>query len=196
MNLVDRAKNMIVTPKTEWEVVAAETTPQAELLTTYVLPLAGLSAIAGFIGMALIGVAGLFRVSIMVGLGLALWQIVGAVISCFVIGFIIDALAPTFGGQKNSLQAFKVAVFAYTPAWVGGVFQIIPILGSLIAVLGGLYAIYLLYLGLPRLMKSPEDKAIAYTLVVIVCAIVISFVIGAIGGMFMTAGMIGRGVLG
>ena len=95
------------------------------------------------------------------GLGLAVWNIVAAVIGCFVIAFIIDALAPTFGGQKSSLQAFKIAVYTYTPVWVAGIFQIIPFLGSLIMLLGGLYAIYLLYLGLPRVMKSPEDKSIA-----------------------------------
>ena len=197
MNLVDRAKNMIVTPKTEWNVVAAEATPQAELITGYVLPLAAVSAIAGFIGMSVIGVMGMYRLSMVAGLGLALWNIVAAIISCFVVAFIIDALAPTFGGQKSSLQAFKVAAYSYTSVWVAGVFQIIPFLGSLIMLLGALYAIYLLYLGLPRLMKSPDDKSIAYTLVVIVCAIVVSFVIMAIGGMFMTAGLLGsRGMFG
>jgi hypothetical protein len=112
------------------------------------------------------------------------------------VAFIIDALAPTFGGQKSSQQAFKVAAYSYTAAWVAGIFQIIPILGSLLAFLGALYSIYLLYLGLPRLMKSPEDKSVAYTLVVVVCAIVVSVVIFMIGGMFMTAGMLGRGMLG
>jgi hypothetical protein len=87
-------------------------------------------------------------------------------------------------------------VYAYTSSWVAGLFQIIPFLGTLIMLIGGLYSIYLLYLGLPKLMKSPEDKSIAYTLVVIVCAIVVSFVIMAIGGMFITAGMVGRGMFG
>ena len=197
MNLVDRAKNMILTPKTEWNVAAAEATPQAELITGYVLPLAAVSAIAGFIGTSVIGVMGMYRLPMVAGLGLVLWNIVAAVIGCFVIAFIIDALAPTFGGQKSSTQAFKVAAYSYTSVWVAGVFQIIPFLGSLIMLLGALYAIYLLYLGLPRLMKSPEDKSIAYTLVVIVCAIVVSFVIMAIGGMFMTAGLLGsRGMFG
>jgi hypothetical protein len=197
MNLVDRAKNMILTPKTEWAVVAAEPTPQAQLITGYVLPLAAVSAIAGFIGSSFIGLAGIYRIPLMAGLGMALFQIVAAVISCFVVGFIIDALATTFGGEKNSLQAFKVAVYSYTPAWVAGVFQIIPFLGTLIAFIGALYAIYLLYLGLPRLMKAPEDKAIGYTIVVIVCAIIVGFVLAAISGMFLTAGLLGsRGVFG
>lgn len=196
MNLVDRAKNMIVTPKTEWAVIEPETTQPAELITGYVLPLAAVSAIAGVIGSSFVGIGAFYRVPLMTALGWALFQIVIAVISCFVLSFIINALAPTFNGTKSTTQAFKVAVYSYTPAWVAGVFQIIPILGGLLALIGALYAIYVLYLGLPRLMKSPEDKAVGYTLVVVICAIVLGFLLAMIGGMFMLGSMASRGMFG
>src|SRR5262249_4682007 len=112
-----------------------------------------------------------------------------------VISVIINALAPTFGGQQNSSQALKVAVYAYTPAWVAGVLNIVPMLG-LLGLLAALYGLYLLYLGLPRLMKCPQDKAIGYTVVVVVCAIVISFVTLAVGGVLVGAGMVGAGMAG
>jgi hypothetical protein len=196
MNLVDRAKNLIVTPKTEWAVIEPEATQPAELITGYLLPLAAVSAIAGLIGSSIIGIGGIYRPPLMASLGWALFSIVIAVISCFVLSFIINALAPTFGGTQSTTQALKVAVYSYTPAWVAGVFQIIPFLGVLIAFLGALYAIYVLYLGLPRLMKSPPDKAVGYTLVVVICAIVLGFVLAAIGGMFMFASMGSRGMFG
>ena len=115
MNLVNRAKNLILTPKTEWAAIEPEQTPPAMLITGYLLPLAAVAAIAGFIGSSFVGVAGLYRIPLVMGLGMALFQIVIAVVVCFVLSLIIDALATTFGGQKNSMQALKVAVYRLRP---------------------------------------------------------------------------------
>jgi len=102
----------------------------------------------------------------------------------YLMALIIDALAPTFGVQKNFDQAFKVAAFIPTPAWIAGVFSIIPSL-SIIAALVSLYSLYLLFVGLPILMKAPADKALPYTVVVIIAAIVITVVITAVIGLTM-----------
>lgn len=194
MGLVDRAKNIIVTPKTEWDVIAAEATPTAQIVTGYVLPLAAIAALAAFIGMSLIGVSvpmmGTMRVGIVWGAAALVYHVVMAVVMCFVLAFIIDALAPTFGGQKSFAQAFKVAVYAYTPVWVVGVVQILPMLGVLVLI-AALYAIYLLYLGLPKLMHAPAEKAAGYTALVVIAGIVIGVIIGMIGGVVMSFGMPG-----
>ncbi len=199
MNLVERIKNICITPKTEWPVIDAETTPTAGLITGYVAPLAGFAAVCGFIGGSLVGYSapfmGHFRVPVISGLSMAIFQFVMAIVAVFVISFIIDALAPSFGGQKNKAQALKVAVYAFTPGWLAAVFNIIPGLG-LLALLGSLYGLYLLYLGLPRLMKSPEDKAIGYTAVVVICAIVLSVIIGALVSAVGGIGMMGAGAMG
>src|SRR5207344_2314618 len=121
---------------------------------------------------------------------LAVFTFVTAIVACFVISLIINALAPSFGGQKDSAQALKVAVYSYTPAWVAGALQILPLLGIL-GLLAGLYGLYLLYLGLPRLMKCPADKALGYTAVVVICAIVLSVVIMSVGGVIAGVGMVG-----
>jgi hypothetical protein len=193
MALIQRAKNMIVTPKTEWDVVAAEPTPPAAIVTGYVLPLAAVYAIASFIGTAMLmgflgGMSG-----IMFALVGAVVNVVMAVVGVFVLGFIIDALAPTFSGQKDFNQAVKVAAYSYTPVWVFGIATIIPFLGWLLLLLGVIYALYLLYLGLPRLMKAPQDKAVGYVVVVIIAAIVLGFVINlivaSVAGMGMAARM-------
>ncbi len=185
MDLIGRVKNICLTPKTEWSVIATESTPTANLITGYVLPLAGVAAVAGFIGGSLIGQSvpfvGTYRTPLATGLGLAVFSVIAAVIGVFVISLIINALAPTFAAQKDSAQALKVAAYSFTPAWIAGVFQILPVLG-LLALLGAVYGLYLLYLGLPRLMKCPQDKAIGYTAVVVICAIVISVVLTAVGG--------------
>ncbi len=198
MNLVERVKNICITPKTEWPVIAAETTPTAGLITGYVAPLAAIAAVSGFIGGSIIGYSvpflGHFRMPVLNGLSMAIFHFVMAIVAVFLISFIINALAPSFGGEKSKEQSLKVAVYAFTPGWIAGVFNIIPALG-LLAVLGSLYGLYLLYLGLPRLMKCPEDKAIGYTAVVVICAIVLSVVIGAAAAAMGGIGMMGAGAM-
>ena len=199
MSIVDRVKNICLTPNTEWPVIAAEPASAGSLITGYVIPLAAIGAAAGFIGGSVIGrtlpFIGTYRTSLASGLVFACFTLVMAVVGVFVLSLIINALAPNFGGQKDSTLALKVAVYSYTPAWVAAVLNILPLLGAL-AILGGLYGLYLLYLGLPRLMKCPEDKAVGYTAVVVVCAIVLSIVITAIGATVVGVGMIGAGALG
>ncbi|MGA8148739.1 MAG: Yip1 family protein [Gallionellaceae bacterium] len=198
MNIVERVKNICLSPKTEWPLIAEETAATGSLITGYVLPLATIGAVAGFIGGSIIGhsipfVGGTFRTPMVAGVGLAVFQIIMSVVTVFILSFIINALAPSFGGEKNNAQALKVAVYSYTPGWLAAIFHMIPGLGIL-AILG-LYGLYVLYLGLPRLMKSPEDKALGYTVVVVICAIVLSLVIAAVGGIFVGAGMTGSNAL-
>src|SRR3546814_2696088 len=75
----------------------------------------------------------------------------------YVVALIINALAPTFGGQKDMTQALKTVAYAWTASWVAGIAVIVPWLGWLIAVAGAVYAIYLLYLGLPHTMKRSAE---------------------------------------
>jgi hypothetical protein len=200
VGLVDRAKNICITPKTEWPVIAAEQSTAAGLMTGYVAPLALIGPVAGFIGGSVIGhtlpFVGTYRTPMMMGIALAIFIFVMAFVGTFILSLIINALATSFGGEKNSGQALKVAVYSYTPAWIAGVLHAIPFLGIL-AILAALYGLYLLYLGLPRLMKCPEEKAVGYTVVVVICAIVLWIVISMIGasigglGMMATGGMAG-----
>lgn len=189
MSLVDRAKNIIVTPRTEWDAIAADPTPPGKLITGYVLPLAAAAAIAGFVGMTMVSFMGM-RMGFAAGLGMAIYQVIMSVASVFIVGFIIDALAPTFGGQKNMGQAVKVAAYSYTPVWLLGILAIIPMLGML-AIIGAVYAVYLLYLGLPRLMRNPAEKSAGYTALVVVSAIVVGIVVGMIGSAITGAAMMG-----
>lgn len=199
MDLVQRAKNICLSPTTEWPVIAAEETPPASLVTQYVVPLAAIGAIAGLIGGSLVGhtipFVGTYRVPIMTGLVGAVFAFVMAVLGVILIAFIINMLAPTFGAEKNTAQALKVAVYSYTPAWIAAALNILPVLGVLV-LLASLYGLYLLYLGLPRLMKCPPEKAIGYTAVVVVCAVVVSLVFAVVGGMVVGVGMTGSGIAG
>ncbi len=180
--LLARVKAILLTPRTEWPVIEAETTTAGDLYKNYIVILAAIPAVFGFIKGSLIGIdvplMGTMRVGIGAGITGMLTSYVLSLVQVFVIALIVDALAPTFGAQKNQSQALKLAAYAFTAAWVAALGQIVPWLGGLIALIGGLYSIYLFYLGLPVLMKCPQDRAVAYTAVSIIVAIVLGIVIG------------------
>ena len=187
MNLVERVKNLTLQPKQEWRVIDGETHTVQGLYTQYVMILAAIPAVCGFIGLSLIGIGvfgATYRMPIESGVAHMVVQYVMSLGMVYVLALIIDALAPNFGSQKNFSQALKVAAFMPTAAWVAGVFSIIPSL-SIIGALLSLYSLYLLFLGLPILMKTPEDKAVPYGVVVIIAAIVIAVVIATVIGLTM-----------
>jgi hypothetical protein len=192
MNLAARAKALLLTPAAEWAVIDAEPTTPAELYTQYVMPLAAIGPIAQFVGFSLIGVhvpfSGVtYRTPLVRGVTGAVVSYLLALAMVYVLGLIIDALAPTFQGSPNRIQALKVAAYSSTAAWLAGVFAILPAL-SILGILG-LYSIYLLYVGLPILMKAPAEKAGAYTVVVILVAIVLFMIVGMVGSRLMMGGM-------
>ncbi len=182
MNLIERAKNIIVAPQKEWDVVNSETPNVSGIITGYVLPLAGAAALAAFIGYAFIGINVGFGYRIK-GINWGLYQAIavlaGALLSVFVSAFVIDALAPSFGSEKNLGKSVQLVAYSWTPAWIGGLLAIIPSL-AVIGSLAGLYGLYLLYLGLPKLKKTPEDKKVTYYVVSLLVMIVVFFIVGLI----------------
>jgi len=194
MNLVQRVQRILLSPRTEWEVIDAEAATPAGLYTGYIMPLAAIGPVAQLIGYSVFGISvpfmGTYRVPFGSALTTALVTYILTLAGTYLIALIIDALAPTFNGQRSQIQALKVSAYSSTAAWVAGIFALIPGL-RLLGILG-LYSLYLLYLGLPALMKSPRERAVGYTALVVLAGIVIFFVIGTIAGHFMavpTAGM-------
>ncbi len=201
MALIERVQSILLKPKQTWPVIAAEGGDAASLYTGYVMILAAIPAVATFIGLSLIGVGAFgvsYRIPILAGI---VQMIVGYLLSLvmvFVLALIVNALAPTFGGSKNQLQALKLVAYGCTAGFLGGIFAIIPMLGVL-GLIAGLYSIYLIYTGIAVLMRCPADKAGAYTAVVIVCAIIAAIVIGAVSSLFtpsMGLGGIASGAAG
>jgi len=188
MNIMERIKGILLKPKEEWQTIAGETTSIADVYKNYIFILAAIGPVASFIGMSLVGInlpmGGSFRVSIARGITSAVVQYGLTLVGVYVLAFIIDALAPTFSGEKNLNQAFKLAAYSHTPGWLVGVFALIPALGIL-GILG-LYGLYLLYVGLPVLMKSPKEKITGYTVAIIISAIILFFVIGAVSRVFIS----------
>ena len=184
MNLVARVKGIITNPRQEWAVIDNEPLDLGDLLVRYVLPLAAIGPIASIIGFSAFGVGGLFRLSMGTILGLAITNYVLTIVGVFILAWVINMLAPQFSATQSMPQAIKVAAYSSTAAWVAGIFNIFPAL-AILAVIGGLYSLYLCWIGLPILMKAPQDKATTYVIVVIVAIVIIYVVIGALARVFM-----------
>lgn len=192
MDLVSRAKNIILKPSQTWVEIKEEKTTISELYTSYAVILAAIPAVAQIIGYSLIGHSAFgvhFRWGIGNALGYAFVSYVFSLIGVYVVAFIANALAPSFGSTKNMLNAFKVALFSMTPVWVSGILYIIPTI-SILIIIAGLYGIYLFYLGLPVLMDTPKEKIIGYVIVVIVVSFLVHVVIGGIGGAIFVPALI------
>lgn len=185
MELIQRAKNILLAPANEWQVIESESTDVGALYRGYVLPLAAIGPFASFVALALIGIkipllGTTYRIPLESALIHSVISYALTLAGVYLIALIINALAPTFGAIQNENQALKVAVYSSTAGWLAGVFAMVPAL-SVFGLLG-LYSLYLLYAGLPALMKVPKEKVFAYTAVVVVCAAVLFVVIGAITG--------------
>jgi hypothetical protein len=172
MNLVERVKGILLQSKSEWGAIEGEPGSAGYLFPNYVAIVAAIPAVCTFIGTSLIGLGG-YRIGL--GLARAIAVYVLSLIGVFVVAYIIDFLAGTFGARKSPDNAMRVSAYSPTAAWVAGVFNIIPAL-SFLGILG-LYSLYLLYTGITGLMRPPSDKAVVYTIAVIVCAIIVWIVI-------------------
>lgn len=194
-SIVDRAKNILLKPDTEWDKIDGERPSIQSLYTSYVMVLAAIPPLAGAIGGVVFGYGAMgytFRLSIGGAIACAIVQYVLALVMVGVLALVIEQLAPTFNGTKDRIQAFKVAAYSMTASWLAGIFAIVPALSFLS--IFGLYSLYLLYLGLPKLMKSPQEKALAYTALVIVAGIVLMIVVALLAAPFMHRGMMGPGM--
>ena len=183
-----RIKNLLVSPRTEWPLIADHQTDTAGLYATHVIPLAAIGPLCSFLGLSILGVGlpmfGHYRVPLLSGLGHAVIGFVLTLAGVFILGKIISLLAPHFSAQTDEAQALKLAAYSATPAWLGGVFQLLPSL-AVLGLIASLYSLYLLYIGLPLLMKAPAEKAGTYTLAVVGVAIVVGIVLGAISAALM-----------
>jgi hypothetical protein len=150
VSLVERVKAILVTPKTEWQATAGEPGDMTLLFANYVAPLAAIPAICGLVGWVVVGAP------LGTGIAITLLRYVLSFVAVYLVALIIDALSPTFEGAKNFDHALKLSVYSATPFWLAGVFLLIPGLGILRIL--GLYGVYLLWLGIPPLMRAPEER--------------------------------------
>jgi len=192
MDLVNRVKQILVSPQTEWPTIEAENDPHVKVLTSYVVPLALIPAVASFIGYGLIGhsILGIHIGGIGFGVRNAIVQYITMLGSIYVSAFVIDALANSFGAKKDFNRSFSLVAYSYTPMFVAGIFYILPLL-SFLASLAGLYGLYLLYTGLQPMTKVSSEKQVAYFIVSLIVMLFAVVIVGAILGAILLRGAFG-----
>jgi hypothetical protein len=199
MDIVSRVKGIVLKPKDEWTTIKGEDTPIATLFTGYAMILAAIPAIAHFIGLGILGrripFVGWIRYPMGKAFLYAILSYVFSLASVYLLGFIINALAPTFGSKQNMQNAMKLAVYTWTPAWIAGALNIYTQL-AILAFLASLYCIYVLYLGFSEpLMDTPNDKVVTYLIVSIVVAFILMIVASVIlGAIFAVSTVSGSGI--
>lgn len=177
MGIVDRVRNMLFAPKEEWPRIAAEPASVASVYSGYVLLLAAVPAIGVLVG---------FR-----SIPFAVANYLIALVMTYVIALVVDALAPKFGGEAGFVAALKLSAYSYTAAFIGGVAHILGSIGGPLVIAATIYAYYTFYLGAPVLKKCAPDKAVAFTIVIVVIGIAIGITLGVVLGSVGLAPAIG-----
>jgi hypothetical protein len=168
MKIILRAQQVLLTPKLAWPEIEAEPADATSLFKSYVCILAIIPALAGFVGLSLVGVGAFgvnFRLPILAGIGQMIASYIMSLAVVYGLALLIDALAVTFSGVKNPIAALKLSAYASTAAFLGGVFSVFPLL-ALLGIIPALYSIYLIHTGAPVLMKIPREKTAVYTVAV------------------------------
>lgn len=184
--IIQRARALLVSPRTEWPVIAAEPATVQDLYREYIMVLAAIPPICQFVKTSILGYAWhgfrIYRLGVGAGLTAAIVEYVISLLGVYVLAVIIEALAPNFAGESNRIQALKVAGYSYTASWIAGCAQILPGLYGLVALAGAIYSVYLLYLGLPSTMKVLPERAAGYTAVTVIIALILGWIIAVITG--------------
>jgi hypothetical protein len=180
--VIQRARSLLVSPRAEWPVIAAETATVTSLYREYIVVVAAVPAICLFIKTSILGYAWhgfrVYRVGIAQGLTAAIVEYGISLGMVYVLALLIESLAPSFAAQPNRVQALKLAAYSYTASWVAGFAQVLPGLYGLFALAGAIYSVFLLYLGLPITMKVLPERAGGYAAVTAVVALVLGWLVG------------------
>lgn len=180
IELAHRVKGILLKPRREWIKIKEEFFPLiSQLFSSYVLILAAVPPVIGFLGNLLYGgfrkpysgwswsVAGK-------NLLFSIVTYIFSLIVVYIIGRIINVLAPIFSSRRSNLNSLKLAIYSLTPYWIGGVLYLVPRTGWILRDLVALYGIYILYSGFAAsLMETPKEKVLKYLIVSGILAIVL-----------------------
>ncbi|MBO0716372.1 MAG: YIP1 family protein [Rhizobiales bacterium] len=172
MNAFVRAKAILIDSAAAWRGIEKDIGDPVFLLSRYVAVLALIPALSGFVGATLIGAiapsGAVVRADLIDGLFGAIFSYAASFAIVVLLALIIDLLVPLFGGGRDFQDAFKLAVYSFTPLWLAGIFLLLP--GLRFLLLTGVYGIYLFWLGVPRLTRLPEGQAVNFTVIIVICA--------------------------
>ncbi|MCK4505746.1 MAG: YIP1 family protein [Candidatus Aegiribacteria sp.] len=184
-SLIEKVKELLTKPAEFLVKAKDEQTTLKELIMGYVIFLAAIPAIGNFIGYAVIGrsiFGHIVRYPMKYALPHAILWYAASVALVIGVVFITQKLSTNFGGSGDIDVAARAIVYSYTPAWVAGVFYIIPAL-SVIAMIAGFYSLYLLWISTDKVLDIPENKRMTFMIVLVIAVILVGLLTGVIAGL-------------
>jgi hypothetical protein len=184
-----RARTILLDPQRAWPRIVAERAPPDEVYRGYVVVLAAIPAVFGFVKGSLIGYGTLRGVSVRIGiidglgsmvLGYALTLIAVEVFARF-----IAFIAPYFGGRGERAAALRVVGYACTPAFVAGAAVILPGIGPLLYLGGVVYAFYLMFLAATPCLGIPESRGVAFIATAVAAGVLLGVVATRLATIFV-----------
>ena len=174
MNVIDRIKGILLSPRTEWPKIAGEPATVQSLYAGYVMILAAIGPVMILLSTGLFAGMG-FGMGF--GVRAAIASYINSLIGVAVLALIVDVLSTSFGGSRDYVRSLKLVAYSFTAVWIAELTLIVPVLGWLVVLAGAIYGFYLFFLGAPLLGRCAADKAVPYTIVVVLCAIVLSIIV-------------------
>ena len=205
MSIVERAKNIILKPTDEWNVIASEPATIGGLFTGYAMPLALIPLVSTILFTGLLGISAAdmmgfgdgMPLDLMAIAGMELLSLIVSLVSLFVMGTMVKLVSPSFNGTSDKVQAMKLMAYASTPSWVVALLSWIPFLGAVLGFAAMVYVVYLIYCGLNPVMGVPKEKIAGFTVVIVLIYVVVALIMsGIVYSTFFANPMMGGGMSG
>ena len=188
MSIVERAKNIILKPTDEWNVIASEPATIGGLFTGYAMPLVLIPLVStilftGLLGISaadMMGFGGGMPLDLMAIAGMAILSLIVSLVSLFVMGTMVKLVSPSFNGTSDKVQAMKLMAYASTPSWVVALLSWIPFLGAVLGFAAIVYVVYLIYCGLNPVMGVPKEKIAGFTVAIVLIYVVLALIMSGI----------------
>ncbi len=165
--LAARAKLILTAPAECWDTISIELPNFKQLLLTYALPFIVAGALCSFVSSAFIGVAtplGTFTTPFFQSLVFLLVQCIFSPLAIMASTWVTTLVSPKFGGSADFNKAGALMIYSMTPGFVGGLLAILPIVGTLAALLG-FYGLFIFYKGTSKMLSIPVEKQLVFTVV-------------------------------
>jgi hypothetical protein len=156
LDILARVRAIVLTPESEWLAIEREKDDLSALFVRYVAVLAAIPALALFVGASLIGG---YTPALFAAIDAAVFYVASFVL-IYAVACVTNLLAPKFDAPRDFSRALRLTVYAYTPVWLAGIFLLVP--GMSFLNILGLYGGYLLWLGLPVMMRAPPGGTWLY----------------------------------
>jgi len=186
--ILGRLLAVMKNPRGVWSSIKNDGDSIFDVYRKYLVFLVAVPVVCFFIGMAIVGETDPYqaeksRIPFFGGLAYAVVHYLLLLANIYILAFLLDFLAPKFGGTTNRLDSFKLVAFSMSPIFIGGLLNLIPDM-SMLGVLFGLYGLYIFYLGCDTMIPVPEEQKNKFLIAAIVSMFLVGIIIGAISMFF------------